>query len=82
MRYFTGPSQLFDGLRTQVMQMLGQPNGKAAEPWPAGITSLALSPHEYTPPEYQQFISYALSNGAQEITEAEYQALQPQDSEP
>ncbi len=59
------------------MCMLGQPNAKAEQPWPQGITSLALCPHEYEPPEYAALIDYAISNGAQEITEEEYRAMQP-----
>ena len=77
MRYFTAPSQLFDALRLQVMAALGQPDGGADQPWPEGITTLALSPHEYTPPQYTALIDYALANGGTEITDAEYQALQP-----
>lgn len=76
MRYFFAPYQLFDTLRAQVMQMLGQPNGRADQPWSVGITSIALAPHEYTPPQYVAMIDYALANGATEITEEEYQALQ------
>jgi hypothetical protein len=58
------------------MQTLGHPNGSADQPWSAGITSIALAPHEYTPPQYVAIIDYALANGATEITEEEYQALQ------
>jgi hypothetical protein len=58
------------------MQTLGQPNGRADQPWIAGITSIALAPHEYTPPQYVAMIDYTLANGATEITEEEYQALQ------
>ena len=76
MRYFSAPSQLFDALRAQVMQTLGQPNGSADQPWSAGITSIALAHHEYDPPQYVAMIDYALANGATEITEEEYQALQ------
>jgi len=76
MRYFSAPYQLFDTLRAQVMQTLGQPNGSADQPWSAGITSIALAPHEYAPPQYAAMIDYALANGATEITEEEYQALQ------
>jgi hypothetical protein len=76
MRYFSAPYQLFDTLRAQIMQTLGQPNGRADQPWSAGITSIALAPHEYAPLEYVAMIDYALANGATEITEEEYQALQ------
>jgi len=77
MRYFAATSALFDSLRATVMGMLGQPNDKAAQPWPEGITSLALCPHEYSPPDFAALIAYALDNGAQEITEAQYRALHP-----
>jgi hypothetical protein len=77
MRYFTAPPQLFNFLRSRIMLDLGQPNGKADQPWAEGITSIALSPHEYAPPEFTILIEYALENGASEITEDEYQALQP-----
>lgn len=76
MRYFTATPELFNALRSMVMEMLGQPNAKAEQPWPAGITSLALCPHEYTPPDYAALIDYALANGAREISEAEYRAMQ------
>lgn len=78
MKYFTATSELFDALRTTVMGMLGQPNDKASQPWQEGITSLALNPHEYSPPEFAALIDYALDNGAQEITEEQYRTLQPQ----
>ena len=77
MRFFTAPSTLFDSLRAQIMLDLGQPNGAADQPWAAGLTSIALAPHEYTPPQYVAMIDYALANGATEITEEEYQAMQP-----
>ena len=77
MRYFQAPSVLFDALRLQVMQRLGQPNSKAEQPWQQGITSLALGPHEYAPPEFQSLIDYALANGGIEITAEQYQALHP-----
>ena len=77
MRYFTAPPTLFDALRLQIMQTLGQPNGSADQPWAVGITSIALAPHEYEPPQAVALIDYALANGASEITEYEYQALQP-----
>jgi hypothetical protein len=82
MRFFTAPSALFDALRLQVMQMLGLPNAKAEQPWPEGITSLGLCPHEYSPPEFEQLIDYALANGGSEITAEEYAALQPKPTFP
>jgi hypothetical protein len=81
MRFFTAPSALFDALRLQIMEMLDLPSGTADQPWAEGITSLALAPHEYEPPEYAALIEYALANGAEEITEAEYRALQPPSDE-
>ena len=77
MRYFTAPPTLFDALRLQIMQTLGQPNGSADEPWATGITNIALAPHEYEPSQYVALNDYALVNCASEITEYEYQALQP-----
>jgi len=71
MRYFTGSSTLFDTMRSQVMTILSLPNGKADEPWPEGITTLALGQHEYAPPEHQALIAYALANAGSEDTEAE-----------
>ena len=78
MRFFSAPPELFNAMRSQVMAALGQPNIYAEQPWAANITSLALAPHEYEPPKYAAMIEYALANGAEEITEAEYIALQPQ----
>ena len=78
MRFFSAPLELFNAMRSQVMAVLGQPNEHASEPWPENITSLALCPHEYEPPQYAELIAHALANGAQEITAAQYQALHPQ----
>jgi len=77
MRYFTAPIELFNTLRLQVMEMKGLPNIHMTQPWEENITSLALGSHEYTPPEYSTLITYALANGASEITREEYDALQP-----
>lgn len=82
MKYFQAPSALFDALRIQVMQMLGQPNDKASQPWPAGITYLALGPHEYSPTEFVQLIAYAIANGATEISAEQYAELQPKSQLP
>ena len=65
-----------------VMEMLRQPNAKAAQPWDAGISALALGPHEYEPPDFANMIAYALEQGAQEITEEEYLSLLPASEEP
>ena len=81
MRFFTGPSAVFDLIRSQVMIALAQPNGAADEPWPAGIEYLALSPHEYEPPQYAAMIADALQSGIAEISEAEYRALLPPSDE-
>lgn len=77
MRYFTGPSQLFDAIRQQVMESMALPSGTADQPWPQGATTLALAPHEYEPENYQALITYALANGAQELTDAQYLATLP-----
>lgn len=77
MRYFTASPQLLNAMRLQVMSMLAQPNAKAEQPWPADINALALSPHEYEPPQYAGMIEYALANGAQEITRQAYDSLMP-----
>lgn len=77
MRYFKAPTELFDAMRLMVMATLGQPNAKAIQPWPEGLTSIALCPHEYEPQEYANLFAYSLANGAEEITEAEYKSLQP-----
>ena len=82
MRYFSGPSELFDALRGQIMAMLQLPSGTADEPWAEGVTTLALAPHEYEPPHYQSLIDYALANGAQEISEEAYFASSPSSNEP
>jgi len=82
MRYFTAPVELFDALRLQVMEMKGQPNIHATQPWKAGITSLALGEHEYLPPEYAALVGYALANGGSEITREQYDSLQPKANYP
>jgi len=78
MRYFTASPDLFNAIRDTVMGMLNQPNAKASQPWPEGISNIGLCPHEYNPPEFAAMIAYALANGAQEITAAEFIALQPE----
>lgn len=77
MRFFKGSTELFNAMRSQVMALLSQPNGKADEPWAEDTTTLALAPHEYTPPEYQALIEHALANGGEEITEHQYHNEQP-----
>ena len=81
MRFFTGPSAVFDAYRASIMDVLGQPNGAADEPWPVGILCLALSAHEYEPPQYAAMIADALQSGIAEISEAEYRALLPPSDE-
>jgi len=78
MRFFQASPELFNAMRAQVMAALEQPNIHALQPWPQDITTLALAPHEYTPPHYAALIEYALANGGVEITEAEYKNLQPE----
>jgi len=65
-------------MRAQVMAALGQPNDHALQPWGADVTTLALAPHEYTPPHYAAMIDYALANGGVEISEEEYKAANQQ----
>jgi hypothetical protein len=77
MRFFKGTSEQFDAIRDAVMQSLGMPNGHADEPWPAGISTLALGTHHYEPDQYSAMIEQALAIGITEITAEEYAALQP-----
>ncbi len=77
MRYFAATPETFDSIRLMVMGDLGQPNDKALQPWPAGISSLALGAHEYEPPAFAALIDYALAHGVTEITEEQYQATHP-----
>lgn len=74
MKYYKGTPTQFDAMRTIVMAAQGMPNGHAEEPWPVGITKLALSPHHYEPPQYAALIAQALASGIQEVTEGEYLA--------
>lgn len=74
-----------DAVRAQAMQTLGQPNGKAEEPWAengdfvsGGMVHIALSPHQYTGEFWTPMIAAALSAGVEEITEAQYRAAAPQ----
>lgn len=84
MRYFASEADLSQLLREQVMLLLGQPNGMAAEPWPIngdftanGITFIALGPHHTQGEFWQAVIAEAVSLGVVEITEAEYLAARP-----
>jgi hypothetical protein len=74
MKYYKGSTTQFDAMRAIVMTVQGMPNGHADEPWPVGITKIALSPHHYEPPQYVALIEQALASGIEEITEAEYLA--------
>ncbi len=56
------------------MTSQGMPNGHADEPWPVGITKMALGPHHYEPPQYVALIEQALASGIVEVTEEEYLA--------
>ncbi len=79
MRYFRSDSVLSQQLRQQVMFLLGQPNGMAAEPWPIegdftadGWTYIALGPHHTDGHFWESIISEALLAGVEEITGEQY----------
>ena len=85
MRYFRAVKAISDAVRLQAMQSLGQPNGKAEEPWSengdfisGGKVHIALSPHQYTGDFWEPMIAAALSAGVEEITESQYRAAAPQ----
>lgn len=66
------------------MQSLGQPNGKAEEPWGedgdfavGGIMYLALMPHQYEGPFWEPMIAGALAAGVEEITSQQYFTARP-----
>lgn len=66
------------------MQALGQPNGKAEEPWGengdfvgGGKVHIALSPHQYQGPFWEPMIAGALAAGVEEITAQQYFGSRP-----
>lgn len=85
MRYFRAVKAISDAVRLQAMQALGQPNGKAEEPWgesgdflSGGQVHIALAPHQYQGPFWEPLIAAALQAGVEEITESQYRAAAPQ----
>lgn len=81
-RFFKVDLTLLEAIRLQVKDALGQPNGKADEPWSNGGDHstpthgyLALSPHhtsgDFFGPLFTQLTSLP---GVEEIDEAEYLA--------
>lgn len=79
-RFFRVESTLLEMIRLQVMDALGQPNGKAEEPWPVGGNFsdgehgyIALGPHhtegDFFGPLFAQMVALP---GVEEITEEEY----------
>jgi len=77
MRFFLGTPEQFDAMRNAVMDAMGMPNQFADAPWPQGISSLALGAHHYEPEQYAAMVASALELGIVEVSEAEYQAAQP-----
>jgi hypothetical protein len=85
MRFFRAAKMISDAVRAQAMQSLGQPNGKAEEPWnengdfiTGGKVHIALSPHQYSGEFWEPMIAGALTAGVEEITEQQYFASAPQ----
>lgn len=75
MRYFLSSSAAFDAFRAVIVDMLALPSGTADEPWPVGITHLALAPHEYNDERFAPIITNAIAQGqVEEITEMEYRS--------
>lgn len=84
MRYFRAVQAISETVREQTRIALGQPNGKADEPWgetgdfvSAGVVYLALAPHQYSGEFWDMMITAALQAGVEEITEAQYWAALP-----
>jgi hypothetical protein len=82
MRYFRAVKVISDSVRVQAMLALGQPNGKAEEPWSengdflsGGKVHIAIAPHQYTGEFWEPMISAALAAGVEEITEAQYREV-------
>jgi hypothetical protein len=85
MRYFSAPAAASQSIRLNVMAALGQPNGRASEPWgvngdfvSGGMVYLALGPHHTEGEFWTPMIAAALEAGVEEITRAEYMAARPQ----
>ena len=84
MRYFKALLAVNIALRSGVMSAMGHPNGRADEPWAEygdfakdGYIYLALGPHHTEAQPWSTFVASALTGGAEEITEAEYNAAKP-----
>jgi hypothetical protein len=75
MRYFRSTPETFDAFREVIAGMLGLPSARAEQSWDAGITHLALSPHEYNDPTFAPMIEQAIADDqVEEIDEATYRA--------
>lgn len=71
-------------MRAAVMQSLGQPNGKADEPWNTNgdfrvgdNVYLSLSAHQTEGEFWEPLIAAAIQAGVQEITKEQYEAAVP-----
>jgi len=81
MRYFRATSDLAEVMRLQVAEALGQPNGKADEPWrsggdftTAGLAYVSVGPHHTQDEFWQSLLAAAISAGVEEIDEEQYLA--------
>jgi hypothetical protein len=86
MRYFRATSEVAEAVRQQVAESLGQPNGKADEPWReggdftvGGLVYVAIGPHHTQDDAWQSLIAAAVAAGVNEIDEQQYLDARPQD---
>ena len=84
MRYFKVELAMLNAIRLQIMEALGQPNGRASEPWPEGGSFndgthgyVALGEHHITEDFAGMFENFLALPGVEEIDAEEYHAAMP-----
>ena len=85
MRYFRAPNDVAAQMRQYVADALGQPNGKADEPWREGgdftsdgMVYVSIGPHHTQDEFWQTLLAVAMTAGVEEIDQQQYLAAAPQ----
>lgn len=85
MRFFRAPTEICNAIRRMVMDALGQPNGRADEPWPMGgdfaveaISYVSLAPHHTDGEPWETLLTQAAAiSGVEEIHAEIYKNARP-----
>lgn len=81
MRYFRATTEVAAAMRQYVADALGQPNGKADEPWREGgdfasdgMVYVSIGPHHTQDEFWQELLAVAMTAGVEEVDEEQYLA--------